>query len=200
MEGSLPDRSHATALLHTAELGDTTSLEQLVPLIYGELREMAHWQLAREGPHYTLQTTALVHEAYLKLVDDTRVLRRGRAYFFGAAARAMRQVLVDRARMRQAQKRGGGQEILSLADGAGAHVDEFAAELVDLDAALHRLAELNPRCVRVVECRFFAGLSVEETAEALDISPRTVKYDWALARAWLQDALLGDPPDNTGDP
>ena len=191
MEGSFPDRSHATALLFTAEQGDTTSLEQLVPLIYDELREMAHRQLAGEGPHYTLQTTALVHEAYLKLVDDTRVLRRGRGYFFGAAARAMRQVLVDRARMRQAQKRGGGQEILSLTDNVGGGVDEFAAELVDLDAALQRLAELNPRCVRVVECRFFAGLSVEETAEALDISPRTVKYDWALARAWLQDALRG---------
>ena len=191
MEASFPDRHHTTSLLRSAERGDPMSLERLVPLIYGELREMAHRQLAREGPHYTLQTTALVHEAYLKLVDDTRVLRRGRAYFFGAAARAMRQVLVDRARLRQAQKRGGGHQLLSLSENAAAQVDEFAAELVDLDAALQRLAELNPRCVRVVECRFFAGLSVEETAAALDISPRTVKYDWALARAWLQDALHG---------
>lgn len=191
MDDSFQTRSQTTALLAIAERGDAESLERLVPLIYGELRAMAHRQLVHEGAHYTLQTTALVHEAYLKLVDDTRVVRRGRAYFFGAAARAMRQVLVDRARMRQAQKRGGGQELLSLTDNVGGGVDEFAAELIDLDGALERLAELNPRCVRVVECRFFAGLSVEETAEALDISPRTVKYDWALARAWLQDALRG---------
>lgn len=188
MESNPSDRDDATALLETAERGDTSTLDQLVPLIYGELRAMAHRQLADEA-HYTLQTTALVHEAYLKLVDDTRVLHRGRGYFFGAAARAMRQVLVDRARMRRAQKRGGGQALLSLSDAAGAHIDEFAAELVDLDAALERLAELNPRCVQVVECRFFAGLSVEETAATLEISPRTVKYDWALARAWLHDAL-----------
>jgi RNA polymerase sigma-70 factor, ECF subfamily len=196
MDGSFQTRSQTTALLETAERGDADSLERLVPLIYGELRAMAHRQLMHEGAQYTLQTTALVHEAYLKLVDDTRVVRRGRAYFFGAAARAMRQVLVDRARMRQAQKRGGGQNNLSLTDNLAGGVDEFAAELIDLDGALERLAELNPRCVRVVECRFFAGLSVEETAEALDISPRTVKYDWALARAWLQDALRPDaPPD-----
>lgn len=188
MESDPSHRGEATLLLETAERGDPGTLDQLVPLIYGELRAMAHRQLAGEA-HYTLQTTALVHEAYLKLVDDTRVLHRGRGYFFGAAARAMRQVLVDRARMRRAHKRGGGQALLSLSDAAGAHIDEFAAELVDLDEALERLAALNPRCVRVVECRFFAGLSVEQTAAALEISPRTVKYDWALARAWLHDAL-----------
>jgi RNA polymerase sigma-70 factor, ECF subfamily len=190
----IPDRSsrsHATALLATADSGDGAALERLVPLLYDELRAMAHRQLVRERRNDTLQTTALVHEAYLKLVDDTRVTRRGRAYFFAAAARAMRQVLVDYARRRNAEKRGGGARLLSLDEDQVA-VDEFAGELLDLDRALAQLAELNPRHARVVECRFFAGMSVEETAEALDLSPRTVKYDWALARAWLFDALGGD--------
>jgi RNA polymerase sigma-70 factor, ECF subfamily len=124
------------------------------------------------------------------MVDDTRVTR-GKAYFFGAAARAMRQVMVDYARRRKAEKRGGGVQLLSLDEGRVA-VDEFAAELLDLDRALEQLAALNPRHARVVECRYSAGMSVEETVEALDVSPRTVKYDWALARAWLFDALGGE--------
>jgi RNA polymerase sigma-70 factor, ECF subfamily len=181
-------RSHATTLLATAESGDGGSLEQLVPLLYDELRAIAHRHLAGERHGHTLQTTGLVHEAYLKLVDDERVTRRGRAYFFAAAARAMRQVLVEYARRRRAAKRGGGVEALSL-DEEQIAVDDFAAELLDLDRALAQLAELNPRHAQVVECRFFAGMSVEETAEALGVSARTVKYDWALARAWLFDAL-----------
>src|SRR5690606_27472828 len=136
----------------------------------------------------TLQTTALVHEAYFRLADDTKVTARGRAYFFAAAARAMRQVLVDHARRRNAAKRGGGVEPVSL-DETRLAVDELAAELLDLDRELERLAALNERHARVVECRFFAGLSVEETAAALDVSPRTVKSDWALARAWLYETL-----------
>jgi RNA polymerase sigma-70 factor, ECF subfamily len=187
----LSSRSHTTALLATADSGDGGVLDRLVPLIYDELRAMAHRQLARERGDLTLQTTALVHEAYLKLVDDTKVTRRGRAYFFAAAARAMRQVLVDRARRRNAAKRGGGVEAVRL-DGAQVAADDLVAELLDLDRALDQLAALNPRHARVVECRFFAGMSVEETAEALDVSPRTVKYDWALARAWLFDALDGE--------
>jgi RNA polymerase sigma-70 factor, ECF subfamily len=182
--------SHTTSLLITADSGEGGVLEQLVPLLYDELCALAHRHLARERGNDTLQTTALVHEAYLKLVDDTAVTRRGRAYFFAAAARAMRQVLVDHARRRNAGKRGGGARILSLDEGQVA-VDDFAGELLDLDLALEQLAELNPRHARVVECRFFAGMSVEETAQALDVSPRTVKYDWALARAWLFDALGG---------
>jgi RNA polymerase sigma-70 factor, ECF subfamily len=196
MEVGFPDRDQAMALLNAAEQGGDPAFEELVPLVYGELRAMAHRQLAREAPHHTLQTTDLLHEAYLKLVGNARVFRRGHAYFFGAAARAMRQVLVDRARMRQARKRGGGRELLELSEGAAAHVDAYAAELIDLDAALERLAELNPRCVRVVECRFFAGLSIEQTADALGVSPRTVKYDWALARAWLHDVLRNGSTDD----
>jgi RNA polymerase sigma factor (TIGR02999 family) len=153
---------------------------------------MAHRQLARElgGPGRTLQTTELVHEAYLKLVDETQVTRRGRAYFFAAAANAMRQVLVDRARRRRASKRGSGRAALSLDEGSVA-VDTFADELVSLDDALGQLASISERQARVVDCRYFGGLTVEETAEALGVSPRTVKSDWALARAWLHNVLRG---------
>ena len=129
-----------------------------------------------------------MHEAYIRLVDGARVGPQGRAYFFGAAARAMRQVLVDHARRRRADKRGGGRQDLTLEEDSGS-VDAFAAELIDLDRALVELARLNPRHARVVECRFFGGLDVDETAAVLDVSPRTVKSDWAFARAWLKRAL-----------
>lgn len=178
-----------TILLQTADTG-APSLERLVPHIYDELRRMAQQRLAREPRNATLQTTELVHEAYLRLVDDRRVTRRGRSYFFAAAARAMRQVLIDAARRRGAAKRGGGETPLTLEEQHVA-VDTYAAELLDLDAALAELESRSARQVRVVECRFFGGLTVEETAAALDISPRTVKSDWALARAWLFDALRG---------
>jgi RNA polymerase sigma factor (TIGR02999 family) len=149
---------------------------------------MAHRQLAREAAGHTLQTTALVHEAYLKLLDGVDAGRRGRTYFFAAAGRAMRQVLVDHARRRNAGKRGGGASAVTLGD-ADLAVDALAVELIDLNRALQQLGELDERYVRVIECRYFAGLSVEETAEALGVSPRTVKYDWSFARAWLYDAL-----------
>jgi RNA polymerase sigma factor (TIGR02999 family) len=180
----------ATTLLRTVDSASAAPLHRLVPVVYDELRRMAHGQLARERRDPAIQTTELVHEAYLRLVDDARVTRRGRAYFFGAAARAMRQVLIDAARRRGAAKRGGGEAPLTLEEGHVA-VDAFAAELLDLDVALAELETKSPRQVRVVECRYFAGLSVEETAAALDVSPRTVKSDWALARAWLYDALGG---------
>ena len=184
MTSALPLRTRTTTLLAGEDGGSPHSFDQLVPLIYDELHEMAHRQLAREYGDRTLHTTALVHEAYLKLVDDTRVTERGRAYFFAASARAMRQVLVDHARRRNAHKRGAGVRMVTLGDDEAA-VDCFALEMLDLDRALHELAVLNPRHAQVVECRFFGGLSVEETAAALEISPRTVKYDWNLARAWL---------------
>lgn len=194
MEPGIRDRT--TALLEPGTEGDPARLDALLPLVYDELRGLAHRQLAGERAGHTLRTTALVHEAYVRLVDDTRVTRKGRAYFFGAAAQAMRQVLVDHARRHAARKRGGGARPVSL-DAATLAVDEIADELLDLDRALVELAGRNPRHARVVECRFFGGLSVEETADALDVSPRTVKYDWALARAWLHDALRGgtDRPD-----
>lgn len=166
-------------------------MEQLLPLIYEELREMAHRQLLGERRGHTLNTTALVHEAYLRLVDQTQVTAQGRAYFFGAAAQAMRRVLVEHARKRKAEKRGGGQAALSL-DEHQIALNTFATELLDLNDALDWLATLNPRQAHVVECRFFGGLTTEETAAVLDISPRTVRYDWALARAWLYRTLHGD--------
>ncbi|NBC16036.1 MAG: sigma-70 family RNA polymerase sigma factor [Bacteroidetes bacterium] len=184
------NRSDITALLQSARPGAPDTIDRLLPVVYRELREMAHRQLLGERASHTLNTTALVHEAYLKLVDQTMVTEKGRAYFFAAAARSMRQILVDHARRRKAMKRGGGQIPLNLDDQQIA-VDAFAAEMVDLDEALERLAALNPRHARVVECRFFGGLTVKETAKALDVSPRTVKYDWALAKAWLYDALGG---------
>lgn len=193
MSADLALRAQTTALLQQAHRDDEASMAWLQPLIYEELREMAHWHLAGERRHHTLQTTALVHEAYLRLVDQTKVTARGRAYFFGAAARVMRQVLIDYARKHKAEKRGGGQALLSLEEDQVA-VDAYAEELIDLDAALERLAALNPRHARVVECRFFGGLSVDETAEALSVSARTVAYDWKVAQAWLYHALHGEEP------
>ena len=181
-------RASVTALLRDAPQGNQDVMDQLVPLIYDELRAMARRQLAAKNAPHTLNTTALVHEAYLRLIDQTQVTARGRAYFFAAAAHAMRHVLVDRARRRTAQKRGAGQKPLALDDNEVA-VDTFAAELLDLDRALEHLAARNPRQARVVECRFFGGLNIQETAEALDISPRTVRTDWTVARAWLNHRL-----------
>lgn len=185
-EPSLPLR--ATALLQNADSGALPSLHELVPIVYDELHQMAHWQLAREHRNVTLQTTALVHEAYLRLVDTTRVTSQDRAYFFAAAARAMRQILIDAARRRGAAKRGGGAPLMSV-DWEGERVEAYASELLDLDRALEDLGRRNPRHVQVVECRFFGGMSVEETAVALGVSARTIKADWALARAWLYQVL-----------
>jgi len=182
---SVPLRSEITAAVMTA---DAASADDLVALLYEELKAVAHRQMAHEGVGHTLQTTALVHEAYVKLVDASQVGRRGRAYFFAAASRAMRQVLIEHARRRTAAKRGGGVVPLNLEE-QQVDVDSFAIELLDLDRVLDELAELNPRHARVVELRYFGGMSVEETAEALEVSPRTVKSDWALARAWLYHRL-----------
>jgi RNA polymerase sigma factor (TIGR02999 family) len=185
-------RDAVTAVLGAADREGRDLVDQLLPLVYDELRRMAHRHLAREHRQRTLSTTGLVHEAYLKLVDQSQVSAKGRAYFFAAAARAMRQVLVDAARRRGRLKRGGGEVPLDLEDFQVA-VDDFAADLRGLDEALERLAALFPRQARVVECRFFGGLSVEETAEALALAPRTVKRDWSLARAWLYRELRGQP-------
>ena len=160
------------------------SVDHLVPHVYGELRSIAHAYLLRERQADTLSTTALVHEAYLKLVNQTEVSARGRTYFFGAAARAMRQILVDHARRRNSLKRGGDQKRAEL-DSIHLAVDDFAAELLDLDEALQQLAVSYPRQADVVEFRFFGGMSIEEIATALGLSASTVKQDWALARAWL---------------
>ena len=167
---------------------DRPSLDYLVPLILDELRAMARRQLARERELITLQTTELIHEAYLRLVGDRRVTRLGRAYFYAAAARAMRQVLIDAARRRKAVKRGAGVKVLTLGEQT-ASVEAYGHELLGLHDALRRLEALNPRHARVVECRLFWGVSVEETAQTRGVWARPVKSDWALARAWLHNEL-----------
>lgn len=167
------------------------TLDALMPLVFDELRRLARRRLAREHQAQTLQTTDLVHEAYLRLVGHPDVLEHGRAYFYAAAARAMRDVLIDAARKRGALKRGSGVAMVSLDEDRIA-ADTYGVELLELDEALERLALRNPRLARTVECRFFGGMSVEDTATALGVSPRTVKSDWALARAWLYDALRDD--------
>jgi RNA polymerase sigma-70 factor, ECF subfamily len=196
MDPDLTPRSRVTRLLETAGDEDASNVDLLVPLVYDELRATAHRQLIREARDHTLQTTALVHEAYLKLAGDTDVAVRGRAYFFAAAARAMRQVLVDHARSRMAAKRGGGAVVRTLEDEVA--VDGYAAELLDLHDALERLHRHSPRQVKVVEHRYFAGLSVQETAAVLGVSPRTVESDWAMARAWLFEALGGTSQASAG--
>jgi RNA polymerase sigma factor (TIGR02999 family) len=167
------------------------SVDQLVPVLFDELRAMARSKVAREHRNVTFQTTDLVHEAYLRLAGDARAAQRGRAYFFAAAARAMRQVLVDAARRRNAARRGSGAVAVSLDENV-CRVDAYGDHLLDLDAALRELEQRYPRHARTVECRFFGGMTVEETASALGVSPRTVKADWAFARAWLYDALRSE--------
>jgi len=183
----LESRRHEE-LTELLEIGSVegSSHERLWALVYDELRVVARRQLRKGGD--SLQTTALVHETYLRLAADSRVSSRGRGYFFGAAARAMRQILVDHARRRSRVKRGAGAQAVTLKTG-DAEVDGFASDVLDLNRALERLEALSPRQVQVVECRYFAGLSVEQTAETLEISPRTVKRDWGLARAWLYREL-----------
>ena len=191
-----------TALLAAWGRGDASAYERLVPLVYAELREMAGRYLRRERPDHTLQPTALVHEAYLRLVDQTSARWSNREQFFAIAAQAMRRILVDHARGRDARKRGGDVVKVPLADAGGPGVPEPAAPssgptevaLVDLDEALHELAGLDPELVRVVELRYFAGLTIEETASARGVSPATVKREWAAARAWLFRRLRGAAP------
>ncbi len=187
----LPEYSSAP---YSAGMTDSeTSQEVAVDFLYDELRELAHRYRVREGLGATLHTTELVHEAWLRFGDDERVVARGRAYFFGAAAQAMRRVLVDAARRRAAAKRGGDLARVTLGEEQVA-VDGYASDLLDLDRALSHLDREHPRLARVVELRFFGGLSVEETASTLEVSPRTVKGDWALARAWLHETLDGGRP------
>jgi RNA polymerase sigma factor (TIGR02999 family) len=177
-----------TDLLLELRAGHDGAMDRLFPLVYDELRRVAHRASSRERPDHTLGTTGLVHEAYLRLVDHTRVEFQDRAHFFALAARAMRQILVDYARRHRALKRGGGGSPLRLDEGAVA-VDERADTLVALDEALLRLATLDPRLGQVVECRFFGGLTEEETAEVVGVTPRTVRRDWTRAKGWLYREL-----------
>jgi len=180
--------------------GDREALNQLVPLVYGRLRAMAHARLAGRDPGASLDTTTLVHEAYLRLVDQSRAEWRDRTHFFAVAALAMRQIVVDRARRRGALKRGGGVSA-ALLDEAALGVEARAEEILALDQALNRLGALNERLVKMVELRFFAGLSIEETAEALGVESRTVNRDWRVARALLFQMLSGpETPDRLERP
>jgi len=164
--------------------GDRAALDRLMPLVYGELRQLAAGHLARERRDHTLQPTALVHEAFLRLVDHRRIQWQGRAHFLALAATLMRQLLIDHARKHRAEKRGGGGARVTLHDG-DAMLEARPVELIALDDALSALAAIDPRQARVVELRFFGGLTVEEAAEVLAVSPATVKLDWSMARAWL---------------
>jgi RNA polymerase sigma factor (TIGR02999 family) len=176
-----------TELLLAWSAGNQGALERLTPLVYGELHRLAHHYMAGERTGHTLQSTALVNEAYLRLVQTNRVQWQGRAHFLAVAAQLMRRILVDFARSRQYAKRGGKAPVISL-DDAPVPVEE-CAELVALDEALSALASVDPRKVQVVELRFFGGLSVEETAEVLKVSVETVMRDWRLAKVWLRREL-----------
>jgi RNA polymerase sigma factor (TIGR02999 family) len=189
-----PSEKEVTQLLVAWGNGDQAALEQLTPLIYSELHQMAHRQLGRERRGHTLQTTALVHEAYLRLIDQNEVRWQNRAHFFAIAAQMMRRILVDYARARNVAKRGGGARQVSL-DEALEVSDERAADVIALDEALAALAELDPRKSRIIELRFFGGLSIEETAEVLGVSPGTVMRDWTFAKAWLQREINREGPD-----
>jgi RNA polymerase sigma factor (TIGR02999 family) len=164
--------------------GDQRALDNLIPIVYAELRRLAQYHMKLEAPGHTLQATALVNEAYLRLVDQTRVNWQNRAHFFGAAAQIIRRILVDHARSRHRLKRGGSAVKITLYDEILA-TEGVELDIVALDQSLTELAKLDQQQERIIELRFFAGLSIKDTAEALNISPATVKRDWATARAWL---------------
>lgn len=190
----MADPHEITRLLAAVRAGEEGSLDRLFEVVYDDLKRRAHHQLA--GASQTLDTTALVHEAYVKLAGTSKPEWEDRTHFFRVAARAMRQILIDRARHHLAQKRGGGVAALSLDDDRiGTPSPDTAAEtLMALDEALSRLAGQSPRLAQVVELRFFGGLSVQDTAQALGVADRTVKRDWRLARAFLQEALSPHEP------
>jgi RNA polymerase sigma-70 factor (ECF subfamily) len=184
-----------TALLVEVANGNQAAQEKLVPLVYDQLKRLARRYMRRERASHTLQTTALVHEAYLKLVGQHSPHWQGRAQFYGIAAQLMRRILIDHARRRLREKRGGTQVILPLEEGL-AFTPEHSEDLLKLDEALDRLSKLDPRQSRIVELRFFGGLSVEETSRFLNVSPITVKRDWAVAKVWLYGELRPDHGDD----
>ena len=190
-----PEAQNITELLVGYGRGDKEALDQLMPIVYDELRRQAARYLRREQAGNTLQTTALIHEAYVRLVDQLNVQWQNRAHFFGIAAQLMRRILVDHARAKKRVKRGGSDVRVSLGDATVA-VKGQDLDVVALDEALGRLAEIDEQQSRVVELRFFSGLTVEETAEVMGISKATVKRDWSMAKAWLHRELSGDTDPN----
>ena len=185
MTPSLPG---VTQLLVAWGDGDESARDRLMPLVYDELHRLAHQHMRRERPGHTLQTSGLVNEAYLRLVDQTQVKWQSRAHFFGIAARLMRQILVDEARRRNYAKRGGGAIQVTL-DEAREAAHEQSANVMALDDALKSLEQIDSRQSRIIELRFFGGLTIDETAEVLKVSPGTVMRDWTFARAWLRKAM-----------
>lgn len=183
-----------TELLLRASVGDDAAMAALFPAVYDELHRLAHRQRRREPAAATLDTTALVHEAYLKLIDQTRVEWQNRAHFLAIAATAMRRILIDRARQRRSEKRGGRLQRVPL-EAMALAAEDRAEVLIALDEALARLSEFSQRQARVVECRFFGGLSEAETAEALGVGVRTVQREWAKAKSWLYREVY---PEHTG--
>jgi RNA polymerase sigma factor (TIGR02999 family) len=189
---SEPSPQQVTQLLSALGAGDQHAAEELLPLIYDELRKLARARMAGERANHTLDPTALVHEAYMRLVDQTVVQKwDGRGHFFGAAAQAMRRILVERARHRGRLKRGGDQKRVGLEADAVVSEDD-PTNLLALDEALERLEAFDRRKAQVVMLRYFAGLSIEETAAAMDLSPATVKNEWSFARAWLRGEMMKD--------
>jgi len=193
---ALPAASEVTRLLAAVADDESGAAEQLLPIVYGELRRLAESRMAAERPGHTLQATALVHEAYLRLVEGEDPEWENRGHFFAAAAEAMRRILIEHARNKSRQKRGGDRQRLGLRD-EDTPIDDRADELLALDEALTQLETHDKRMARIVKLRYFAGLSVEQTAAALDIGARTVKRDWATARAWLR-LQMGGTGDDTG--
>jgi len=184
--------SDVTQILQQIESGDPSAAEELLPLVYEELRKLATARMAQESPDHTLQATALVHEAYVRLVDTDKAQHwNSRGHFFGAAAEAMRRILLNRARDKGRLKRGGEYDRLDL-DKIELAIDAPDENLLAIDEAIERLAAESPECAQVVKLRFFAGLSIEETAGSLGISASTAKRHWAYARAWLYDALRSE--------
>ncbi|MBA4123817.1 MAG: sigma-70 family RNA polymerase sigma factor [Acidobacteria bacterium] len=189
MEQAVNKSKEITRMLQEWSGGKQEALDALLPLVYAELHRQASRYLRRERPDHTLQTTALIHEAYMKLVDQREVNWQNRTHFFGIAAQMMRRILVDYARQRHRAKRGGIAEDLPLEEAALVVSEERSVDLVALDEALTRLAEFDERQARIVELRYFSGLTIEETAEVLRISPATVKSDWNVAKAWLRHEI-----------
>jgi RNA polymerase sigma factor (TIGR02999 family) len=183
-----PDDPDVTNLLVEWRGGDGAALARLIPIVYGELRRVARARLRGEGSDHTLQTTALVHEAYLRLVGLDRMALQNRTHFFAMAARLMREILVDHARRKKALKRGGGVTVLGLED-VGGGAEHAVVDVLALNEALTDLASFDQRLCRVVELRYFAGLSIAETADALEVSSATVERDWTVAKAWLLQRL-----------
>lgn len=184
-----PRTASLDVLVERATRGDQPALDVLMPLVYDELRRLAAHYLRGERPGQTLQPTALVNEAYLRLLKDRPDRWQNRAHFCAIAAHSMRQILIERARARDALKRGGGQPRITFDEGLNAASEPPSIEVLAVDAALERLAALDPEQARIVELRYFGGLSIEETAEAMGTSPATVKRHWAVARAWLAREL-----------